>query len=51
MIELELEERNGDLRNNKAFIVNFQTGILLSLLENKQLTKWQFDLCMEELQK
>jgi hypothetical protein len=51
MIELEPEIRNMELLKNQDFKENFQTAILLSLLKNKQLTKWQFDFCVEELRK
>ena len=39
------------LNDNPNFIENFQTAILLALLEKGQLAKWQFDLCLEELTK
>ena len=51
MIELEPEPQSIEPEKNQDFIENFQTAILLSLLENKQLTKWQFDFCLGELQK
>ena len=51
MIELGPEPQRIDPQKNQDFIENFQTAILLSLLENKQLTKWQFDICVDELQK
>ncbi len=31
------------------FNKNFQTAILLSLLEKGQLTKWQFDCCVDKI--
>lgn len=57
MIELEAhpvpapQQQNTRLDQNQEFKENFQTAILLSLLEKGQLAKWQFDLCLEELAK
>jgi len=51
MIELEQEKEKEEKDNFQEFYNNFQTAILLSLLENNQLTKWQFDFCVDELQK
>lgn len=57
MIELETspaptpEQQNTPLDHNREFKENFQTAILLSLLEKGQLAKWQFDYCLEELAK
>jgi hypothetical protein len=47
MVELEREQNNLDME--KEFIRNFQTAILLSLLEKGQLNQWQFDCCMDKL--
>lgn len=33
------------------FILNIQTAVLKALLTKDLLTKWQFDLCLEELKK
>ena len=55
MIELEQypapEQPDTPLDRNREFKENFQTAILLSLLEKGQLAKWQFDLCLDELAK
>ena len=48
-LELDSETQIPTLTDNYNFIENFQTAILLSLLEKGQLAKWQFDLCVEEL--
>ena len=47
MVELEREQSN--LNTEKDFVWNFQTSILLSLLEKGQLNQWQFDCCMDKL--
>ncbi len=51
IIELEPGTQNTGEGNPLEFIENFQTAILLSLLEDKQLTKWQFDFCVDELKR
>lgn len=51
MVELDIEPPDTRLDNNKNFIENFQTAILLSLLDKGALTKLQFDLCVDKLQK
>lgn len=51
MVELEGKKSNTDYGKNTYFIKNFQTAILLSLLENKLIAKWQFDRCTDELDK
>lgn len=38
------------LDENESFTENFQTAILLSLLDKGTLTKWQFDICVDKLQ-
>lgn len=51
MIELEQEQKHSKKMNYQEFSKNLQTAVLLALLKEKQLTKWQFDLCLEELEK
>lgn len=36
---------------NPQFVLNIQAAVLKALLSKELLTKWQFDLCMEELKK
>jgi len=48
---IELEQKQEIEENLREFYNNFQTAVLLSLLENNQLTKWQFDFCVDELQR
>ena len=50
IIEPESAQNTEKFTNNQEFKENFQTAILLALLEKGQLVKWQFDLCIEELQ-
>ena len=51
IIELGLEDKNLELDANRSFKINFQKSILLSLLEKKQIDQWQFERCIEELEK
>lgn len=51
MVELSAPLKSFELDKNSAFIENFQTALLLSLLENKKLTGGQFELCAAELKK
>jgi len=48
---IESEPEPQGFEPDQAFIENFQTAVLLSLLEDKRLTRRQFDLCIEELKK
>lgn len=49
MIELEAEAKPAQPVETQALVETFQTAVLLSLLKDGQLTKWQFDRCTEEL--
>lgn len=51
MVELDTGQPAPKLNDNKNFIENFQTAILLSLLDKGIITKWQFDLCIDKLRK
>lgn len=51
MVELERNKLGTEYNKNLDFIKNFQTAILLSLLEDKLIAKWQFDQCMDELKR
>jgi len=46
---LNAEEQTTDLSTNKAFLQTYKTSLLLALLEQKKLTKWQYDRCIEML--
>ncbi|MDD5017409.1 MAG: hypothetical protein PHO15_04840 [Eubacteriales bacterium] len=48
MVELERGHSGTDLEKNQDLNKNFQTAILLSLLEDKKITRWQFDRCIGE---
>lgn len=50
MIELG-NDKYADLNKNKEFEENFKISVLLSLLENKQITKSQFEFCKKEINK
>lgn len=45
------DDREDNREPDQKFIENFQTAILLSLLEEGQLARWQFDFCVKELEK
>lgn len=49
IVELEQGHPNTELNKKIEFIQNFQAAILLTLLKDKQITKCQFDRCIEEL--
>ena len=49
MVELERNKPNTELNKNTDLIKNIQTAALLSLLEDKLIAKWQFDRCINEL--
>lgn len=40
-----------DKDENKGFYNQFQRSVLLALLDQRKLTKWQFDRCIELLEK
>ena len=50
-INLESKPAEACFEKNKEFIKNLETAILLSLLAKGQITKWQFDFCIDELKK
>ena len=45
------DEQPDKVSDSQAFLQNYQTALLLSLLDRNLLTQWQFDQCVEELQK
>jgi hypothetical protein len=45
------KEPSDRLPVSQPFMLNYQTALLLSLLDKNLLTKQQFDRCVEELQK
>ncbi len=49
MVEVKKESLNMDTDKSRNFIVNYETAILLSLLEQKLLTQLQFNLCVEKI--
>ncbi|OPY55883.1 MAG: hypothetical protein A4E55_02366 [Pelotomaculum sp. PtaU1.Bin035] len=51
LVEIEAGEQLEKQFTPRAFLQNYQTALLLSLLEKDLLTQWQFDRCIEELQK
>lgn len=51
LVEIEADERSEEQLIPQAFLQNYQTALLLSLLETGLLTQWQFDRCIEELRK
>jgi hypothetical protein len=51
LIEVVSQEPPDRLAVTQLFLQNYQTALLLSLLDKSLLTKRQFDQCMEELKK
>lgn len=51
LIKIIADEQSEQLFNPQAFLQNYQTALILSLLERGLLTQWQFDRCIEELKK
>ena len=51
LVEIISNEQSGQQFNPQLFLQNYQAALLLSLLERRLLTQWQFNRCMEELQK
>lgn len=51
MTQVKDEHQDTNKEKNVEFIQNYETALLLSLLEKQLLTQRQFDLCMEELHK
>ena len=49
LIEITKDEKQTEVDTNKKFTINFQEALLLSLLEKKLLSQWQFERCMEEI--
>ncbi|MEM1484937.1 hypothetical protein V6615_08655 [Oscillospiraceae bacterium PP1C4] len=50
VVELDGQGQTLDLDKNKEFQRNFQQSILLSLLEKEQLTQWQYDCCVKQVE-
>lgn len=46
---IETEECQTESFHLQAFLTNFQTAMLLSLLDRGLLTQWQFERCVEDL--
>lgn len=51
IVEVDENNQSTDLNKNYLFIENYETALLLSLLEKQLLTQVQFERCMEELMK
>jgi hypothetical protein len=51
LVEIEADKQSVKQFQPQAFMQNYQTALLLSLLEKNLLTQWQFDRCIEELRK
>jgi len=51
VVEVDENNQNTDINKNYLFIENYETALLLSLLEKQLLTQVQFERCMEELMK
>lgn len=50
-ITIETDECLSSTENTRVFEQNFQTALLLSLLQRGILNQWQFDSCLDELKK
>ena len=51
LVGIEADEQAEKQFQPQAFLQNYQTALLLSLLGKNLLTQWQFDRCIEELRK
>lgn len=51
LVEVISQETPDRLAVTQLFLQNYQTALLLSLLDKNLLTKRQFDQCMDELKK
>ena len=51
LMEVVVDKQPEQASDSQSFLHNFQTAILLSLLERGLLTEWQFEYCVEELQR
>ncbi len=51
LMEVADDKQPDKVSDPQAFLQNYQTALLLSLLDKNLLTQWQFDRCVEELQK
>jgi len=51
LVGIEADKQSEKQFQPQAFMQNYQTALLLSLLESGLLTQWQFDRCIEELRK
>lgn len=51
LMEVLADEQPDKLSELQHFLQNYQTALFLSLVDKKLLTQWQFDRCVEELQK
>lgn len=48
LVKVEQEEQPTP-ELSQAFLQNFQTALLLSLLDKNLLTQWQYEQCVEKL--
>ncbi len=47
----ETDLTDKDFKENREFLANLQTSLLFALLEQNYITRYQFDLCTEEIRK
>lgn len=51
LVKIEADDCPSSTKNTRMFEQNFQTALLLSLLHRKLLNQWQFEKCLDELDK
>ena len=51
LIDVITDDNQVDPNISRNFLLNFQEAMLLSLLEKKLLTQWQFDRCVVDIKK
>ncbi len=51
LMEVVDDKQPDKLSGPQPFLENYQTALLLSLLDRGLLAQWQFERCVEELQK
>lgn len=49
LFPLHSTQQNRDLSDNKEFLLNYKTSLLMALLEQKHLTQQQYDHCLKLL--
>ncbi|MGB8455779.1 MAG: hypothetical protein WCD89_26115 [Anaerocolumna sp.] len=51
IIQTDYNQKNTRIFQSKEFLEHIQISLLLALLENNLITRYQFEQCTEEIQK